>query len=110
MGIQNRVKSMLSSMMDQLDGETITIDGTDFTAVIDQVEVGDMLSTGAKATQRTLIAQYSRADYDPVVRSGTTVTARGESWQVSAEDGGVKRGIAAVTLTLVEPERRPLDF
>jgi hypothetical protein len=110
MGIQQRVKSFLSSAMDQLDGETITIGGTDVSAVIDATEVGDMLGSGAKATQRTLVVQYSIADYSAAVRSGESVTARGETWQVAAEDGGVRRGQAAVTLTLVEPERRPLDF
>lgn len=110
MGIQDTIKALLSSEMDKFDGETIVIDGTNVTAVIDVTEAGDMLSTGAKATERTLVVQYSLADYSSAVRSGTSVTARGETWQVAPEPGSVRRGQAAVTLTLVEPERRPLTF
>lgn len=110
MGIQDTVKAMLSRAMDQFDGETIVIGGTSVAAVIDMKEAGEMLSTGAKAAERTLVVVYSVADYSGAVRSGTSVTARGETWQVSPEPGSIRRGQAAVTLTLVEPERRPLSF
>lgn len=110
MGIQDTVKTMLSREMEKFDGETIVIDGNSVSAVIDMKEVGDLLSTGAKATERTLVVVYSVADYSGAVRSGTSVTARGETWQVAPEPGSIRRGQAAVTLTLVEPERRPLTF
>lgn len=95
--------------MSQFDGETITIAGTDVLAVISETESSKELGQGPKKEERSLTAQFSLADYSTAIKSGQTVTARGQTWQVSSEPGSVRRGAAAVTIVLVEPERRQ-DF
>lgn len=109
MGIQNMVKAFLSSSMPQFDGETITIGGSNIIAVISETESANSLGTGPKKTERSITAQFSRADYGATIKSGAVVTARGETWRVSSDPGAIRRGAAAVTLVLIEPERRQ-DF
>lgn len=106
MGIQDRVKGFLSSAIDQFDGEPIVIGGETIKAVIDTLDLGIALGVGAKIEERSLRVQFSTADYNATIRSGDTITARGETWQVSSDPTAILRGQAAITLMLVEPERR----
>lgn len=100
------LKSMLSGAMSQFDSETIVIAGTNVPAVINETDLSNSLGAGAKKTERTLVAVFSLADYDASIRSGQSITARGQTWQVATEPGSIRRGQVAVTLVLVEPERR----
>ena len=106
MGIQQQVKAFLSSAMSQFDGETIVIGGDNVTAVISENEIAGALDAGAKKVERTLTVQFAADAYTDTIKSGESITARGETWKVSSEPGSIRRGAAAVTLTLVEPERR----
>ena len=106
MGIQDRVKGFLSTSIDQFDGESIVIGGETIKAVIDTLDLGIALGVGAKTEERNLRVQFSTADYNSSIRSGDTITARGATWQVSSEPSAIQRGQAAITLILVEPERR----
>ena len=100
------VRKMLSSSMSSFSSETISIGGESVPAVIDVLDLGVALGVGAKTEERSLRVVFSPEDYDEVIRSGETVTARGESWQVGSDPGSIQRGQAAITILLVEPERR----
>lgn len=106
MGIQSQTLAFLKANLSQFDAETITIGATNISAVINEVESSNMLGGGAKRTERSLTVQFAADAYASALRSGQAVTARGQTWQISAEPGAIRKGIAAITLLLVEPERR----
>lgn len=106
MGVQDFLKSAMASSLDTFDAETITIGSTDISAIIDETTHANPLGVGTKNKERTLTVQFLASAYTDPLTSGQSVTARGETWQISAEDGAISEGQIAITLVLVEPERR----
>lgn len=106
MGVQDFLKSALAASLDTFDAETVTIGGTDISAIIDEKQHANPLGAGAKKAERTLTVQFAASAYTDPLTSGQSVDARGETWQISAEDGAIRKGQIATTLILVEPERR----
>lgn len=106
MSVQSFLKSALKSSLTTLGAETITIGGVTFSAVIDETASSNELGRGANKDERTLIVKFAADAYSGTMKSGTAVTARSQSWQISAEPDAIRKGQVATTLTLVEPERR----
>jgi hypothetical protein len=107
MGVQDFLKGALKRSMETFDAEEILIEGQTVLAIIDETSSANPLGTGAKKDERELTVQFAAADFQGKLKSGMKVTARDEVWQISAEDGGIRKGQVAVTVILVEPGRRP---
>ena len=106
MNVQSFLKSALKSSLPTLGAETITIGGTSISAIINETESSNELGRGANKDERTLVVQFAADAYTGSTKSGVTVTARGQTWQISADSPSIRKGQVATTLTLVEPERR----
>ena len=89
-----------------MGAETITIAGTSISAIEDETGSSNELGRGANKDERTLVVKFAADAYTGTMKSGTPVTARGLSWQISAEPESIRKGQIATTLVLVEPERR----
>ena len=108
MGVQRFIKSAFKASLKTFDAESVTIGGVDIQAVIDTNNSSNSLGLGAVDNERTLVVQFP-ADFTGELKSGMIAVARGEKWQISSEAGSIQRGQAAITVTLVEPERRRGD-
>lgn len=106
MGVKSFLRSALKASMSAFDPEKITIGDREIDAIMPETESATPLGVGAKVAERTLVVQFSSEDYPGPIKSGQKVTARGEKWQVSGEDGAIMRGQVATRLRLVEPTRR----
>ena len=106
MSVQDFLKTSMASSMPTFGSETVTIGSESVQAIIDETERSNPLTAGAKSEERTLVIQFPSSSYARQIRSGDRVHARGKDWKVSPEDGSVRKGQIATTLTLVEPERR----
>jgi hypothetical protein len=109
MGLQAFLKSGFEQSLETFDAETVTIGSESFLAIIDEKTSARPLGVGAQKDERTLVIQFVAGAFTGALSSGQEVTARGEAWQISAEPDGIRTGQAAVTITLVEPDRRA-DF
>ena len=106
MSVQSFLKSALKASLTILGSETITIGGTAISAVIDETASSNALGTAATNNERTLVVKFAADAYSGTLKSGTSVTARAQSWQISGEMDSIRKGQIATTLVLVEPERR----
>jgi hypothetical protein len=89
-----------------MGAEQITIGSTKIWAIIDETSSSNALGIGAKNNERNIVVKFAADAYTGTIKSGTTVTARSQQWQVSAEPDSIRKGPVAITLSLVEPERR----
>lgn len=99
MNIQEMVNTTLAAYTPTLGGETVTIDGTDVLAVIDETSEERELMGGSRI-ERGLSAQFSTVS-GLVTRAGSIVQTRGKYWKIE----NVRTGQAMTTLTLIEPNR-----
>lgn len=100
------LKSVAPKLFSILGTEEIFIGSTKVNAVIDETTSSNALGIGATNNERTMVAKFPSGSFTGTLKSGMTVTARGQSWQISAEMDSIHNGYAAKTITLVEPERR----
>lgn len=106
MGVQSFVKTAFASCLSTFDAESITVSGVAVSAVIDETASSNALGAGAKKGERGITVQFPSGTLTTTPKSGDTCVARGETWQVSADEGAVRIGQIATTLELVEPGRR----
>lgn len=92
--------------MPTFDPEDIIISGSTFPAILNETSMGSELGTGAMNTERTLTAQFPSSSFLAKLKSGMTVHARGEKWQISSDGGAIQKDRASTIIVLVEPERR----
>ena len=89
-----------------MGAEEITIGATVIHAIEDETSSSNALARAATNNERTLVVKFPSDAFAGALKSGMTVTARDQAWQISGDQDSVKRGKVAITLTLVEPERR----
>ena len=89
-----------------MGSEEIIIAGKKIQTIEDQTESSNALGLAANNNERTLVVSFPADAFTGTLKSGTAVTARGQSWQISSESGSIRKGQIATTITLVEPERR----
>lgn len=107
MGLQQFLKTAFAASLGTFDAEEVRI-GTEppFMATADERRSNDPLGVGATKGERNLTIQFPSSSFPGKLKSGMKVRARGEDWQISAEPDAIRKGFAATTLELVEPERR----
>jgi len=106
MNVQTFLKSAFKNSLSTLGAETIVIGGQSISAVEDETTSSNALGTGAANNERNLVVKFPADAYTGTLKSGTAVTARGQTWQISSEPDAIRKGQIATTLILVEPERR----
>jgi len=106
MSVQSFLKSALKASLSIMGSETIVIGSTSIQAIEDETGSSNALGTAANNNERTLVVKFAADAYTGALKSGMTVTARGQSWQISSEPDSIRKGQIATTLVLVEPERR----
>lgn len=89
-----------------IGSEEITIAGVKIQAVIDETTSSNALGIGATNNERTMVVKFPPASYTGTLKSGKAVIARGQTWQIAGDPDSIRKGQAAITLTLIEPERR----
>lgn len=75
-------------------------------AVEDETTLHNPLGTAATNNERTLVVKFPADAYTSPLKSGMAVTARDQAWQISSDPDSIRKGRIAITLTLIEPERR----
>lgn len=106
MNIAKFLSSCLKSTLPVFGNEEITIGTTKINAIINEGESSNALGIAATNNERSLSVQFPIDSYSGALKSGMTVSARGESWQISGDPGSVSKDMATVLIRLVEPERR----
>lgn len=89
-----------------MGSEEITIGSTKIQAIEDETASSNALAIAATNNERTLVVKFPADAYSGALKSGMTVNARGEDWQISSDPDSVRKGQVAITIVLVEPERR----
>ncbi len=89
-----------------MGSEEITIGATSIQAVEDETTSSNALAIAALNNERTLIVKFPSSAYTGALKSGMTVLARSQTWQISCDPDSIRKGQVATTLVLIEPERR----
>lgn len=105
MNIKTFINSAFKKSLAMMGSEEIIIGETKLQAVHDEQISNNPLGLAAKYEERNLIVKFPSSFYSGKLKSGMFVTARGQKWQISSDDGGIIRGDVSTTLTLIEPER-----
>lgn len=99
--------SQFKKSLSIMGSEEITIGATKIQAIEDETESSNALAIAATDNERTLVVKFPADAYTGALKSGMTVLARDQTWQISADQGSsIRKGQIAITLVLVEPERR----
>jgi hypothetical protein len=106
MSVQRFLLAAFKRSLATMGAEEITIGNMKILAIQDETASSNSLGTGAKNNERNLTVKFAADAYTLPIKSGQRVTARGQQWQVSAEPESIRKGPVAITLELVEPERR----
>lgn len=96
----------MKSTLPTFGNEEITIGSTKIKAILNEAESSNALGIAATNNERSLSAQFPVSAYPGALKSGMTVSARGETWQISSDPGSVRKDLATVLIRLIEPERR----
>ena len=106
MNLYGQIIGGVRSAVKALAGEKVKINGTEIDAIVNEEDSAISLGIGAMNTERALVIQFESGlvTIDPKGRN--MIEARGKKWQISSDEGAVKIGGGATTLTLIEPERR----
>jgi hypothetical protein len=106
MSAQTLLLSQFKKSLASLGSEEITIGATAIQAIEDETASSNALATAATNNERTLVVKFPADAYTAVLKSGMTVLARSQTWQISSDPDSVRKGQVAITIVLVEPERR----
>lgn len=107
MGLNQFLKNGFAASLDVFDPEEVRIGNAPvFLATADETTSSNALGVGAMKGERNLRIQFPTDFYRGELKSGMSVSARGQDWQISADDDSISRGAVATTIQLVEPERR----
>lgn len=106
MNVQSFLKSAFKGSLAIMGSEEIVISGVKIQAIEDEVASSNPLGIAATNNERTLVVKFPADAYTGALKSGMTVTARSQSWQISSEPDSIRKGQIATTITLIEPERR----
>jgi hypothetical protein len=106
MSVQSFLLTAFKKSLATMGSEEIIIGSTKIQAVEDETGLSNALAIAATDNERTLVVKFPADAYTGALKSGTTVLARSESWQISSDPDSIKKGRIAITLVLVEPERR----
>lgn len=106
MSVQRFLLAAFKKSLPTMGAEEITIGSTKIQAVEDETASSNALAIAATDNERTLVVKFPADAYNGALKSGMTVLAREETWQISSEPDSIRKGKVAITLVLVEPERR----
>lgn len=106
MSVQTFLLTAFKKSLATMGSEEITIGSTKIQAIEDETESSNALGIAATDNERTLVVKFPADAYTGELKSGMTVLARSESWQISSEPNSIRKGRIAITIVLVEPERR----
>lgn len=102
MGVASFVKSALTSSLDTLSAEDVTIGGATARGIVEDTGAELMLNEGGDDNQRGLRVTFPSAAFATVPTSGKRATCRSLTWQITSVDNSP----ACLTIDMIEPERR----
>lgn len=106
MSVQSFLLTAFKKSLSTLGAEEIMIGSTRIQAIADETASSNALAMAATNNERTLTVKFAADAYTAALKSGMVVSARGENWQISSDPDSIRKGQAAITIVLVEPERR----
>jgi hypothetical protein len=106
MSVQSFLLAAFKKSLVMMGAEEITIGSTKIQAVEDETASSNALATAATNNERNLIVKFPADAYAGTLKSGMTVLARSQTWQISSDPDSIRKGKVAITIVLVEPERR----
>jgi 5-keto 4-deoxyuronate isomerase len=110
MSVQTFLLASFKKSLSIMGSEEITIGSTKIQAIEDETASSNPLGIAATDNRRTLVVKFPADAYSAAsLKSGMTVLARGESWQIASDDDSIRTGQIATTITLIEPERRDVE-
>lgn len=98
--------SMFRRSLPTMDAEEVVFAAGPVQAVIDEVEAGRVLGRGADGIPRAIVVKFPAGVLSKLPKAGERFTARGQQWQIPAENDAVKSGQIAVEVRGEEPEKR----
>jgi len=99
MNIQNRVKSVMASVLDKLGAELITIGSVKVSAIPAEMDVDRELLGGSRE-EREIAYQFPTID-KLKIKKGMSVSADSKKWKIER----FQKGKAMTTVILIEPNR-----
>lgn len=106
MSVQSFLLAAFKKSLPTMGAEEITIGSTKIQAVEDETASSNALGIGATNNERMLVVKFPADSYVGYLKSGMTVLAREQTWQISSDPDSIRKGRVAITLVLIEPERR----
>jgi hypothetical protein len=106
MSVQTFLLTAFKKSLATMGSEEITIGSTKIQAIEDETASSNALAIAATDNERTLVVKFPADAYTGALKSGMTVLARSETWQISSDPDSIRKGKIAITIVLVEPERR----
>jgi len=102
MGVAAFVKAAFEASLTTFDAETVTINGTSASGVVEDIGAELGIAEGGDEMQRGLRVSFPAGAFATVPRSGKRATCRSITWQITRVDNGP----GSLVIEMIEPERR----